>query len=391
MKSRRDAPRIPVIMYHGVGPVIPGWLWSELTCAPRLFAGQLAWLGARGYRPLALSELRARQAAGSPPSDRRVVLTFDDGYLDNWTYVCPLLRRAGWHATVYVNPDFVDPGETLRPTLADVWAGRCAEADLPVRGFMNWAEMRRAQADGVLEIACHSRTHTWYPTGPEVVDYHRPGAPYPWLAWNAASERKHAYLAEDQALLVPWGTPVHVNGRSLGVRRYIPDPGSAAACARFVAERGGAAFFDRPQWRAELDAHYATLAATGRVETDEELARRLEDEILGARDDIARALGAPPRHFAWPGGAYTDTSWRVAERAGFETIVVTSSDARRWETDDPRLVRRTSCFNSVSVRRWRFANDDPRVLWHACEAERGSGLHRTLLRAHKLRAMLRTR
>jgi hypothetical protein len=299
------------------------------------------------------------------------------------------LKRLGWQATVYANPDFVDPSSSPRPTLEDVWAGTCAEKDLPVAGFMSWAEMRRAAAEGSLEIACHSRTHTWYPTGPGIVDYHRPGSAHPWLAWNAAPARKSAYLAEEQEQVVPWGTPVHAHGRSLGIRRWFPPPELAEACVRFVAGHGGREFFSRPDWRNEIEAFRAGLrVGEGRSETDDELMARVEDEIVGARDDMARTLGARPLHFAWPGGAYTDTSWQVAERAGFETLVVKSSDAKRWHSSDPRLVRRMSCFNFVSIRRWRFPNRDPRLLWHACEAERGSSLHATLLRMRKVQTAL---
>ncbi len=392
MRARPGGANVPVIMYHGAGPILPNWLWEDLTCPLPLFERQLALLSARGYRTASLSDLRRWQEEGRPPPDRRLVLTFDDGYLDNWTYVYPLLERIGWQATVYVNPDFVDPAPRPRPTLADVWAGRCAEAELSSRGFMSWAELRQASREGVLEVACHSRTHTWYETGPEVVDYHRPGSPRPWLAWNAAPERKHAYLREDQSGLVPWGTPVHAHGRSLGVRRWFPPAGLAEACARFVAERGGAEFFARPGWRDQLDGYRDSLRlGAGRAETDAEMMERFQDEIVGARDLMARELGAAPRHFAWPGGAYNDVSWRVAEQAGFETMTVRSTDTVRWRSSDPSLLRRGSCFSFVTLRGRRFPNDDARVLWHACEAARGSAWHRFALRAAKLRIALTRR
>ena len=391
MSARRVPGRVPVVMYHSVGPEISREMWRDLTCSPALFERQLTLLKERDYRAISLSEVRRRQEEGRAPEDRCLALTFDDGYLDNWTFVYPLLRKAGWRATVYVSPDFVDPAADPRPTLEEVWSGRCSRAELRGDGYMSWAEMRRAAAEGVLEIGCHSRTHTWYPTGPEVVDYHRPGTPYPWLAWNAAPERKHAWLREDQRDLVPLGTPVHVHGRSLGIRRYFPPPELAEACARFAAERGGAEFFSRPAWRTEIDAFRAALhVGAGRYETDDELARRVNDEIVGARDAIELALGTRPRHFAWPGGAYTGASWSAAERAGFETIVVGSSDLERRRSSDPRLVRRTPCFNFVSIRRWRFPNDDPRILWHACEAERGSSSHRLWLRVRKAQVALRS-
>ena len=36
------------------------------------------------------------------------MLTLDDGYLDNWVFVLPLLRRYGMRATVFVSSEFID-------------------------------------------------------------------------------------------------------------------------------------------------------------------------------------------------------------------------------------------------------------------------------------------
>ena len=46
---------------------------------------------------------------------RSVVLTFDDGYLDNWIYVAPLLEQYGMKGVVYVTPEFVEPTGACRP------------------------------------------------------------------------------------------------------------------------------------------------------------------------------------------------------------------------------------------------------------------------------------
>ncbi len=101
----------------------------------------------------------------------------------------------------------------------------CALEDLQWHGFLNRAELRLLQESGVMVIGSHSMTHTWYPTGPEVIDSHRPDLDTPWLAWNARPERKYAYLPENQSAFVPFDTPIHQHGRSLGIRRYFPGTG----------------------------------------------------------------------------------------------------------------------------------------------------------------------
>ena len=75
---------------------------------------KLAAFRSRGFAPASLDDVHDLQASGVSPRERLVVLSFDDGYLDNWVYVYPLLKRVGWKGAVYVNPEFVDPGEEPR-------------------------------------------------------------------------------------------------------------------------------------------------------------------------------------------------------------------------------------------------------------------------------------
>ena len=231
--------RIPVVMVHAVGDPAPGWIWPDLACPEALFAQQVELLAERGYRGASLDDVHAWQVRGRAPAERLVVFTFDDGYLGTWVLAYPLLERSGLRGLVYVNPDFVEPGETPRPTLLDVWAGRVRREDLFTHGYLNRAEVRALGTAGVVDVGSHSRTHTWYASGPRIVGYHGDGTAAPWLAWNARPERKPTWLTEDQSGFVPLGTPIQEHGRSLGIRRWYPDPAVTAATTAHVAAHGG--------------------------------------------------------------------------------------------------------------------------------------------------------
>lgn len=388
----RDPASLPVIMFHSVGNKDTSWPWHALTCPFAFFEQKIKALAARGYRSITLGELAERQRAHRPPSAKQVVLTFDDGYLDNWVYAYPLLRREGWQGIIYVNPEFVEDGERPRPNLADVWEGRCDAANLPGHGFLNWGELKAMLASGVMEIGTHSMTHTWFPIGPEIVDYHHPGDFYPWLAWNSRPERKPHYLTEDQSAIVPLGTPVHAHGRSLGIRRYFPDPAVTEAVTALVAASGGGDFFAGRQWRDELDhAAAAADSGEGRYETDAEMEERYRWEILESRCILSEKLGRDIVHFCWPGGAYNDTSWCIAEEAGHDTLVVSRRDRKRWLTADPRLVRRSSCGDTLTFLGRSFEVSDPHLLYHICELQRGKTWHHWPIRWRKLITALRHR
>lgn len=380
----KQLPRIPVVMFHTVNDADPGWLWDELTCPIDLFERKVAELDRCGFRAAGLDEVHDLQASGGSPRERSVVLTFDDGYLDNWVYVYPILKRIGWKGTVYVNPEFVEPGDQVRPNLEDAWAGRCAVEDLRATGFLNWAEIRQLDRDGVLEIASHSMSHTWYPTGAEIVDFHRPGLDTPWLMWNARPDRKPYYRLEDQSGFVPWGSPIHRNGRSLGIRRFFPDPDVAPAVAGHVAARGGAVYFESAGWRDELLGVAAEAdQGRGRPESDEEMLSRFNHEIGEASRILADHLGHAVPHFCWPGGAYCDASWDVAAAMPFRTLTVKRSDTVRWRQADPRFVRRISEYRGFSMRGRHFQTSDVGLLPLACDVELGRAGAGLKLKARK--------
>ena len=378
-------PRIPIVMYHTVGIPDAGWIWGYLTCPHPLFARQLERLSARGYRAVTLDDVHESQITGTLPRGRQLVMTFDDGYLDTWVYVYPLLKRAGWRGLVYVNPEFVDPGDQPRPNLEDVWSGRRAESDLQTRGFLNWAELEVMDHSGILQVGCHSMSHTWYPTGPEIVDFHRPGLSTPWLAWNARPDHKPFYLKEDQSGFVPLGTPIQRNGRSLGIRRYFPDESQTAAVVAHVAEQGGAAFFETEGWREQLlEIARQADQGQGRAESDEEMRSRYRYEIEEAKRSLETRLGHPINHFCWPGGAYNDESWDVAAQVGFRTFTVKQSDPKRCQDPSAHLIRRMSSYHQYSLLGHTRTTADAEPLVHACDrmlGYRGSSL---ALRIRKL-------
>lgn len=92
----------PILMYHRVDPVRPAdHVGRELTVTPASFESQLEYLRAHGIAALSMAELEERLQHGQP-LDHAVVLTFDDGYADQYTYALPLLHRFRDSATFYI-------------------------------------------------------------------------------------------------------------------------------------------------------------------------------------------------------------------------------------------------------------------------------------------------
>ena len=93
----------PILMYHRIGHR-PG---DKNTVSPERFELQLQYLEDHGYQSIGLTEWHRKVMAGEKISEKSVILTFDDGYRDNWELAMPLLSRYGFSATVFMVSDLV--------------------------------------------------------------------------------------------------------------------------------------------------------------------------------------------------------------------------------------------------------------------------------------------
>ena len=135
-----DTVRLPVLMYHAVGPYA-GTRHRELHVSRERFSSQLRWLRDHAFTCIAPRQCAAWLRSGTPLPERPVLLTFDDAYADLTTHALPELRRFGASAGVYVCTRLLG---TSTP-----WDGEPLMTDDDVT---TWAR------EGI-EFGAHSRTH----------------------------------------------------------------------------------------------------------------------------------------------------------------------------------------------------------------------------------------
>ncbi len=343
---------IPVLMLHSVAPnaaLSPHRWLQRLATSPELLEATLAGWRRHGVRTLTSADLRAFLEGREQPPDRSVVLTLDDGYLDNWVALTPLLEAYGFHAVVFVSTDFVDPRALVRPQVGN----SARDEALEWKGYLSWQEMRLAEAKGAVEIQSHAKTHTWYFTSDTIVDYYRPGNAltgprsrlrFLWL--NAHEERKPFALAEIDDTSVPWGTPVYEYAPALVARRFFPDAGEGEHLVDFVASHGGAALFDEPGWRLRLDTEVGRRRSgsrpKGAYETEAVRTARVLGELTSSRQVLSDRLGHPVDVISFPQGAMDDACERLALEAGYSLWTMPSQRGSRAakRSDGPHRVYR---------------------------------------------------
>lgn len=131
--------KLPILMYHYVStpPVDADVYRLDLSTPPNLFAAQLDRLQAEGYTTISLYQLLAHLTQGAPLPPKPVVITFDDGYRDNYENAFPLLAERGMTATFFVVTDFIDEQRPL---------------------YLSW-EMAREMLAAGMSIESHGRNH----------------------------------------------------------------------------------------------------------------------------------------------------------------------------------------------------------------------------------------
>ena len=139
----RCRPGIRILMYHRVDRAPT---YDQLTVTPARFARQLEYL-ARHCRVLSLAAAVEELEIGRQTRDG-VVVTFDDGYLDNLVHALPVLRRHRIPATIFVTASFCDQSQRhpRYPSAAD-------------RLHLDWREVRELKREPLITIGSHTLTH----------------------------------------------------------------------------------------------------------------------------------------------------------------------------------------------------------------------------------------
>ncbi len=154
---------VPVLMYHHVCPH-PGLV----TVSPKTFEEHIAYLACKKYRALAADEFLEFLQGKRALDGRNVLITFDDGYLDNYVYAYPILKRYGLKATIFTITSLMGEGaarvhlgagKTL-PTTPDHRACKATVAEGRADEVMlRWSEIEAMETSGTVEIHSHTHAH----------------------------------------------------------------------------------------------------------------------------------------------------------------------------------------------------------------------------------------
>ncbi|MEG1776393.1 MAG: polysaccharide deacetylase family protein [Clostridia bacterium] len=132
---------LPILMYHSLlkHPIRA----NDYTVSPDVFAADLEYLLTHGYQTIWMQELIDYVYEGKALPKKPVIITFDDGHLNNLTYALPILQERHAKAVLSVVGAYVEQAE-------------CENDPNPQYAYVTWQDIRTLQASGCFEIQNHS-------------------------------------------------------------------------------------------------------------------------------------------------------------------------------------------------------------------------------------------
>ncbi|SMC56281.1 Polysaccharide deacetylase [Papillibacter cinnamivorans DSM 12816] len=99
------AEGIPVLLYHSIRSEAN----NPMCVFPEQFREEMDWLKEHKYHTLTLEEFYNTLTGGGEVPENPVLITFDDGYADNYQTAWPILRQHGFTAAFFIVTDYVGP------------------------------------------------------------------------------------------------------------------------------------------------------------------------------------------------------------------------------------------------------------------------------------------
>lgn len=146
---------LPSLMYHKVGdaprPTQLGKLWVSAS----EFRWQMEYLLRHGFSPVLFKDLYDAEHAGRKLPERPVLVTFDDGYANNYEVAFPILKELGVKANIFLVYETIDRHNAWHDPASEPW----------IR-MLTWEQCFEMRDSGLIEFGSHTMKHRNLPSIP---------------------------------------------------------------------------------------------------------------------------------------------------------------------------------------------------------------------------------
>lgn len=131
---------VPILMYHSIGEDIPD-KDNLLSISVSSFEKEMKFLKDRKFNVISLEDLADYIDSGLRLPRNSVVVTFDDGYKDNFILAFPLLKKYNIPATIFICPLLISQ-----------------EPD-----YLTWTQVKKLASSPLIDIGSHGLSHAYLP------------------------------------------------------------------------------------------------------------------------------------------------------------------------------------------------------------------------------------
>lgn len=132
---------LPVIMYHAL--IDEPSKQNKYFISPELFKADLEYLKEHGYTAITMTELINYVYNDAPLPEKPIVLTFDDGYYNNYYFAYPLLKEYGQKAVISIIGSQTDMFSLLKE-------------ENTYYSHVTWNHINEMMISGLVEIQNHT-------------------------------------------------------------------------------------------------------------------------------------------------------------------------------------------------------------------------------------------
>ena len=145
---------VPVFLYHQVNPI-------SSNVSPEIFEEHLKIIKKYNMKTITISEYYNNNI-----NKNSMLLTFDDGYYDNFKYVFPLLKKYNMKATIFLNTLYIMDKRENEPEIKDnntinleAMKKYIENGKATINQYMSWEEIKQMYYSGLIDFQAHSHKH----------------------------------------------------------------------------------------------------------------------------------------------------------------------------------------------------------------------------------------
>jgi hypothetical protein len=330
-------PRIFIIFYH---KIIGKWGHSK---AVSTFDWEMRILK-NHFNIITLDDVLEYITTDKYPNKTSVVISFDDGYVDNYIYAYPILKKYRLKATIFPITSRILKEKIVRPTLEDYWNNRISKKELykPLSmaeanseflekgysyDFLSVEELNKMK--DIFNIEGHAKIHAKVFSEDKLLDFYD-GKNAHWSAPYSYGESNDFSKLEKPKI----GYPIFPDRNNLATNR-----GFLKKEVKDFIKSLDKSFFKQKDWKnilkKELEKNFSSLL---KFETTEERRKRIREELVTAKKELENMINQKVNHISYPFGHCDDILVEEASKV-YKSAYTIEKDIIRKEANLWKLPR----------------------------------------------------